>query len=449
MTQGVLQGRWDQWVVLRLYRAAFTLSIVLFVVVFPLWLFSAKRRATLFKRLGWQRYPRGGASRQKPVWIHALSIGELLSAGSLIQRLRHELGDRPLYLSVSTASAFAMAHDRFSRQCDGIFYFPYDLQCSVNRSLDAVDPALIVLIETDIWPGFLAEVRRRGIPCCLVNGRLSPESFRAYRRFPLLFEPCLKTFRAIYPQSPREAQRFLAVGVTPEHLRYTGNLKFDVAAAVPDIDAVAALRQEFFVSPGTRILIAGSTHPGEEEIVRSCFLRLGTRFPELRLIVVPRRPDRGTEVLDLFQQGGHEAALASRLERSTRVVVVDRMGYLSRLYTLADIAVIGGSFVAQGGQNPIEPAACGTPVIFGPDMHDFPDVAAWLLAAGGAIQAQNENDLFAACQRLLSNPEEARGMGERARTVVKEHEGATGRVVQDLLGLLGEDEAVLSTEACP
>ena len=436
MSGGVLQGRWRHWMLLKLYRVVFTLAIFLFVILFPLWLFSAKRRATLFKRLGWQPYPPSKPSFGKPVWIHALSIGELLSAGSLIQSLRRELGDRPMYLSVSTASAFAMAQDRFSRFCDGIFYFPYDVTFAVDRCLDAVDPALIVLVETDIWPGFLNEVRRRRISCVLVNGRLSPDSFRLYRGLRLLFQSSFNTFDGIYPQSAGEAQRFLALGIAPDRLRHRGNLKFDVAASVPDRTVVAALQQEFFVSPDSRILIAGSTHRGEEEIVRSCFLRLRSRFPTLRLIIVPRRPDRGTEVLQLFQQDGTEAVLASRQSRSTPVVVVDRMGYLSRLYALADVAVVGGSFVPQGGQNPIEPAACGKPVLFGPDMHDFPDVAAWLLKAGGAIQAENERDLFAACERMFSDPEEARAMGERARGVVKEHQGTTERVVQDLVGFL-------------
>ena len=436
MRGGILQGRWRHWLFLRLYRTAFTLAILLFVVLFPLWLFTAKRRATLFKRLGWQPYPQPKPSSGKPVWIHALSIGELLSAGSLIQSLRRELGDRPLYLSVSTASAFAMAQDRFPQFCDGMFYFPYDVAFAVDRCLDAVDPALIVLVETDIWPGFLDDVRRRRIPCVLVNGRLSPDSFRLYRGLHLLFESAFDTFDGIYPQSTGEAQRFLAVGVAPDRLRHHGNLKFDVAASVPDPDVVEDLRAEFFVSPDSRILIAGSTHRGEEEIVRSCFLRLRSRFPTLQLIIVPRRPERGIEVLQLFQQDGTETAIASRLGRSTPVVVVDRMGYLSRLYALADVAVVGGSFVPQGGQNPIEPAACGKPVLFGPDMRDFPDVAAWLLKAGAAIQAENEHDLFAACDRLLSDPAEAREMGERARAVVEEHQGTTGRVVQDLVDFL-------------
>ena len=432
-----MQRRWHQWMLLRLYRAAFTLVIVLFVIAFPLWVFSPKRRATLLKRLGWQQYPHPKPASQKPVWLHALSIGELLSAGSLIRRLRQELGERPLYLSVSTASGFAMAHERFTQSCDRILYFPYDVSLAVKWCLNAVDPALIVLIETDIWPGFLADVRRRQIPCLLVNGRVSPGSFRTYSRLRLLFEPAFNTFHAIYPQSAGEAQRYGALGAAPERLRHTGNLKFDVAAGV-ESTPLAALREEFLVTPESRVLIAGSTHRGEEEVIRACFLRLRTRFPSLRLIVVPRRPERGIEVLQLFQQDGTEAALVSAFNRPTPVLVVDRMGYLSRLYALADVAVVGGSFVPKGGQNPIEPAACGKPVLFGPDMHDFPDVAAWLLKGRGAIQVANESELFAACDRLLSDPEEARAMGERARNVVREHQGATERVVQDVVGLLAK-----------
>jgi 3-deoxy-D-manno-octulosonic-acid transferase len=230
----------------------------------------------------------------------------------------------------------------------------------------------------------------------------------------------------------------LAIGVNPERLRRPGNLKFDVAAALPASHAVAAIRQELFIPADARILIAGSTHQGEEELIRSCFLRLRSRFPDLQLIVVPRRPERGSEVRSLFQADALHTALASELDRPATVVVIDRIGYLSRLYALAEVAVIGGSFVPQGGQNPIEPAAWAKPVLFGPDMHDFPDVAAWLLNAGGAIQAANEADLYEACDRLLSDPEAARAMGQQARAVVTQHQGATDRVAQEVVVLLSE-----------
>ncbi len=430
--------RWHQRVILAIYRAGFSLAILLYLLLLlPVWVLTTKRRKTLLKRLGWQDYPRTAQSTRKPVWIHALSVGEVLSAGSLIENLRRAIGDRPLYLSVSTLSGFAIATERFSRFCDGLFYFPYDVAFSVKRSLNRINPTLFVLVETDIWPGFLAELRRRQIPCLLVNGRLSPDSFRAYRFCRVLFEPAFNTFRWVYPQSPGEAARFLALGLEPARLRSTGNLKFDVALSIPGEEALAALRQELNFPTDSRVMIAGSTHPGEEEMFRSVFFRVREEFPHLRLIIVPRRPERGSEVLNLFRNDPVEVSLLSRPNGSTPVVVVvDRMGYLSRLYSLADVAVVGGSFVPKGGQNPIEPAACGKPVLFGPDMHDFPDVSRWLLEAGGAVQVRNEQELYTECRRLLVNPQQARIMGDRARRVVTENEGTTGKVVRDIVSVV-------------
>jgi 3-deoxy-D-manno-octulosonic-acid transferase len=429
--------RWHQQVILGIYRAGFTLAVFLYVVLlFPVWVLTTKRRKTLLKRLGWQDYPQAVHSPHKPVWIHALSVGEVLSAGSLIEQVRRALGDRPLYLSVSTLSAYAIATERFSRFCDGLFYFPYDVVFAVTRCLNQVEPALFVLVETDIWPGFLSELRRRQIPCLLVNGRLSRESFRAYRFLRVLFEPAFNTFRWVYPQSSGEADRFLALGLEPVRLRSTGNLKFDVALTIPGEDALVALRQELNIPSESRVVIAGSTHPGEEEMIRSVFLRLREEFPHLRLILVPRRPERGAEVLNLFRNDGVEASLLSKPTGSTPVVVViDRMGYLSRLYALADIAVVGGSFVPKGGQNPIEPAACGKPILFGLDMHDFPDVSRWLSDAGGAVQVRNEQELYAECRRLLADPQQARMVGDRARRIVTDNQGTTVKIVRDIMSV--------------
>jgi len=253
----------------------------------------------------------------------------------------------------------------------------------------------------------------------------------------MLFEPAFNTFRWVYPQSPGEAARFLALGLEPARLRGTGNLKFDVALSIPGEEALASLRQEINFPSDSRVMIAGSTHPGEEEMIRSVFFRMREEFPNLRLIIVPRRPERGSEVLNLFRNDPVEVSLLSRPNGSTPVVVVvDRMGYLSRLYSLADVAVVGGSFVPKGGQNPIEPAACGKPVLFGPDMDDFPDVSRWLLEAGGAVQVRNEQELYAECRRLLVNPQQARIMGDRARRVVTENQGTTVKIVQEIVSAI-------------
>jgi 3-deoxy-D-manno-octulosonic-acid transferase len=438
MRETPVQLRWHQRIALTLYQVCFPLGLLLFVAVFPVWIFSRKRRQTIFKRLGWQEYPQSPRPSLKPVWIHALSIGELLSAGSLIEEVRRAIGKRPTYVSVSTLSAFAIASERFNRFYDSLFYLPFDVPFAVKRCLNKVNPDLFVLIETDIWPGFLSELRERRIPCLLINGRLSPRSFRNYNFFRILFEPAFNTFRWVYPQSSGEAERFLAIGLEPAKVRITGNLKFDVALSVPAEDALAELRSEFNIPQGSRVLIAGSTHPGEEDMIRSCFLRLRAKFPSLQLILVPRRPERGRELLHLFRHDGFHITLLSEPSCSNPVVLIgDRLGYLSRLYALAEIAIVGGSFVPKGGQNPIEPAACGKPVVFGPDMQDFPDVSRWLLDAKGAVQARDEDDLFATCERLLADPQEARMMGDRARRVVTDNRGTTVKIVQDIRNVVG------------
>jgi 3-deoxy-D-manno-octulosonic-acid transferase len=371
------------------------------------------------------------------VWLHALSVGEVLSAGTLIQNLRTALGNRPLYLSVSTTAGFAVASEKFHSSCDALFYFPYDVAFAVRKCLNRIAPALFVLVETDLWPGFLVELRHRHVPSLLVNGRLSPESFRAYRILRMLIEPVFNTFRGVYPQSSGEAERFLALGLESNRLRHAGNLKFDVALSLPGEEALAELRQLLHLPSGVPVMIAGSTHPGEEELVRSVFHRLREEFPTLRLIVVPRHPLRAEEVMNLFREDGIPLGLLSKpSQASPVVVVVDRIGYLSRLYALADIAVVGGSFEPKGGQNPIEPAACGKPVLFGPDMHDFPDVSKWLIEAEGAVQVRDERDLFAQCRRLLGDPPSARRMGERARHVITENQGTTMKIVQDIVNLV-------------
>lgn len=411
----------------------------------PLLLFSRKRRKTLLPRLGMQRYPKASEHRRPltapnpldPVWVHALSVGELLSGVPLLRELRKSLPPRPLYLSVSTLAAHELAVEKLSAEMDGLFYFPYDLLLPVHRCLSRIHPALFLLIETDIWPGFLAALRRRKVPCWLLNARLSPSSFRFIRSLSALFVPALATFTRIYPQSAEEGQRFLNLGLDAQKIQHAGNLKFDLAGPLPSSDAVAPLRQDLGLGERDQVLLAGSTHPGEEAILHSAFLALREDFPELKLIVVPRHPTRAAEILHLFANEGLEVVLFSRRGAAMAdVVVVDRMGVLAGLYALADVTFVGGSLVNKGGQNPIEPAAAGKPVLFGPDMSDFPEVSRWLIEKGGAVSVQNPGDLIRECRRLLANPALATAIGNKARSVVDDHQGACRRIAADIIASL-------------
>ncbi len=260
---------------LMVYLAFINLAAPLVgLLLLPFLLLIRKRRKTLFPRLGFQRYPGPGHSPLKPVWVHALSVGELLSCIPLIRELRKILPPRPLVLSVSTLAARELAVAKLATEVDGLFYFPYDLIFSVRRCLRAMRPALFLLIETDIWPGFLAALRRRKIPCFLVNGRLSPASFRFSRRLSVLFLPAFDTFARIYPQSPEEMERFLALGLETGKMYGAGNLKFDLATPLPSWEAIAARRRDLGIGEHDPVLVAGSTHPGEEAVLRSVFLAL-------------------------------------------------------------------------------------------------------------------------------------------------------------------------------
>ncbi|MGA1238765.1 MAG: 3-deoxy-D-manno-octulosonic acid transferase [Limisphaerales bacterium] len=427
-----MKETWSQRFSFRAYQAAMHVGLPTGILLgLPWMLFKAKRRKTVFRRLGFQglEIPRGG---RRPLWVHALSLGETLSCVSLVKELRRVLEGRPLVMSVSTLSAREMAEERLGGVVDGIFYFPFDLVPSIGRVLGALDPAMVVLVETDIWPGFQRAIRLRGITEVLVNGRLSPGSYRSCRRFGALFTPALNSFDRIFPQSRGEAERYGSVGVEVGRLGSVGNLKFDVAGGVMDADALIQLRGECGLVESSRVVIAGSTHPGEEEQVLAALGRLRERWKDLRLVLVPRHPRRGAELQAMAEGRSLRVARWSRgpVGSGWDVLVVDVMGKLASLYQVADVAFVGGSLANKGGQNPIEPAATGKPVLFGPDMSDFPDISRELLELGAACEVSGAGQLAGKLEEILSDAELAERMGASGRAFVESHRGTTQRVVE-------------------
>lgn len=432
-------------------RAALVLYLGLLTPLLPLGLTLAapllccrqKRRRTLLPRLGLQPLPPADGDL-RPLWVHALSVGELLSASTLLQELHRRIRPRPLWLSVSTWTAHQVATSNLADAWDRLFFFPYDFLPAVRSVLRRVDPALLVLVETDLWPGFLHEVRRRGLPALLVNGRLSPRTFRRFQRGRALFLPALRSFERIYPQSDGEAGRYRQLGVEPERLGRLGNLKFDVAAQPVAPDTLEALRRRLGWTGSPPVWVAGSTHPGEETLVRDVFLRLRRSQPDLRLVVVPRHPHRGGEVSALFDQAGLTTHRYSQgpPPAPVEVVVVDALGVLRALYHVATFAYVGGSLTPRGGQNPIEPAAAGVPVLFGPDMSDFPDVAADLLAAGAAVEVRDAQAMRTVLEGWLRDPAERIRRGHAARALVARHQGITQHLVEAITARLDQTAAL-------
>jgi len=417
------------------------LALALALPFLPLFLLIRKRRLTMFQRLGVQGLPeRGEGVEWRPVWIHALSVGELISALKLIEKVRQRAGGRPVYVSVSTLEARELAASKLAGKVDGIFYFPYDVFFAVERVIRRVRPHTFVIVETDLWPYFLWRMECSGAAMYLVNTRLSPRTYKGYNRLRAIIEPCLARFRAIVPQSEDEILRFKDLGIRTRHMPFCGNLKYDAIGIEEARAQLEPIARQIPFAAGTPILIGASTHPGEEAVFFAAACKLRATFPDLRFICVPRHPGRGAAIARLAESLGLRTALISARPGESRsctdaeLLIVDTIGHLAGLQTLATVAFIGGSLIAEGGQNPIEAASFGIPIILGPDMTDFPEIAPALLDCGAAVTARNAEEIAAAAAELLRDPELARRRGAAGKAYIESHRDCLDRVVALVLG---------------
>ncbi len=402
------------------------LQIVVLIVFWPallaIVLLKSKYRRRIARRLGWGLpESRAAAPESGPViWLHALSVGEVTSALPLIAGLRRSFPRAVLTVSVSTETGECTARELLAGRVDHLLASPVDLRWVVSRFATRVQPDLFILVETDFWPNLLAVLKRRGVPCLLVNGRISQKSLDSYRKFPFFFRPMFQSFSHLCLQTERDRTNVASLGVAKERLHTLGNLKYDtpVRGEKPTSSIARLLPADDI------ILVAGSTHPGEEEILLSACTRLQTEFPRLYPVLVPRNPDRASEVLELAQKYGWKASRRSQVsEAGGEALVVDTIGELVDLYRHAHVAFVGGSLVKSGGHNPIEPAAMGIPVLFGPHMDDFGEIASDLVQAGGAEIVDNEAELTTALKRLLGDADRRRHMGELAANSVQRRRG--------------------------
>jgi 3-deoxy-D-manno-octulosonic-acid transferase len=394
------------------------------------------------------------AAESQAVWVHACSLGEVLAARALIAGLRERLPGRRLVVSTITRTGFDIARARLSGLVDGVFYFPFDLPGAVRRALDSVRPAAVVIVETEIWPNFLAECHRRAIPVAWVNGRVSDRAFSRYRFGRPLLTPLLRAARLFVMRSEEDARRIRSMGAPEGRVVVAGNLKYDrepaagqgkqpsAAEAARGLDALLGL------SGGGPLIVAGSTTEPEEEIVLAAF-ELVRRHPNLsgaRLLIAPRHPERFEEVAAMLEATGHRFARRSHPEPGggAEVILLDSIGELAATYALASAVFVGGSFARRGGQSILEPAAHARSAVVGPHMENFRDVLADFAAADAVVQISEEEPQAAArlladaWVRMLTRPEETRQMGLRAQAVLAKGSGATARTLAHLLPVLEE-----------
>jgi 3-deoxy-D-manno-octulosonic-acid transferase len=374
-----------------------------------------------------------------------LSVGEVLSAVPLVKALKNTKKNQSIFFSVSTRTGYEVASRRLTGIVDAIFFYPYDLPFSVRHVVKKIKPALVVIVETDIWPNFLHEMFLRKVPVLLINARLSKKSFGAYKRFDFFFRWMFSGFLKICVQSSLDAERFRLLGIPSDRILVTGNVKFDQDDTPISDDQIQSWRQRLKIAAGKKVWLAGSTHEGEEAVVKDVYIGRQRNFFDMILMVAPRDPRRAAAVARLFGLAGLSTALVSQLSSNNDaqpadVIIVDTIGDLRALYALADMAFIGGSLVNCGGHNPLEPAAFSKPVLFGPDMSDFSAIAQLLLESGGALQVSDAEELSAAVTLLIGNSPKADEVGRNAYRIFCENKGAVARNLEIIIDELSDNQ---------
>jgi 3-deoxy-D-manno-octulosonic-acid transferase len=416
--------------------------LVVLLVGAPWWLFrlatTEKYRDGVWERLGRVRALKGRSGRSL-IWVHAVSVGEVLAVSRLVKELDAALPDCFVAISTTTRTGQALARERFGS--NRVFYCPLDLPWAVNAHLNALQPRLFVLAETEFWPNLLDACFRRGIPVAVVNARISDRSWPRYRRLRWLWRPFLERINRVLAQSETDAERLKAIGCNPARVSVAGNLKFDVRTET-EAEATRILK---VLRQDMRLVVAGSTLDGEESALLETWPRLLAADPLLVLVLAPRHPERFGEVVRLLETSGMlwrrrsdwQGWAVDALEplKPGQIVLLDTIGELASVYSLAAIAFVGGSLVAAGGHNPLEPAQFGVPIVMGPHYANFRAIIDEM-RAHDAIRIAPKEDLARALIDSLQDRAAAEAMGERAKQVFEWQAGATGRCVEALRELL-------------
>jgi len=428
----------------------FAALMLLFPVILPVVLLVKKYRGRVLGRLGFglrRMLPEECAGRQR-IWVHALSVGEVRSCRPLLAALRKEFPQCCLLLSTTTATGGETAKT-FEQLVDAVIPFPFDLPFCVAYFVRLVHPDFFVLVETDFWPNFLLLLKRRGVPAFLVNGRISEKSSSAFIHYRRFFLPVFSSFCRLYMQTAGQAEAMLRLGVEKKKVSCLGNLKYD--AALEQVRAAAGKTSEKPVQKGEGpLLVAGSTHAGEEEIIFRFFVRLRHAFPDAVLVVAPRDIGRAGQLERLAIDCG--LAPKRRSERpssgSYTVLILDSFGELLSCYRESDMVFIGGSLVREGGHNPLEAAVFAKPVLFGPHMDDFNEISGDLLQEGGAVEVGGEDDLLRVATSLLKDEELLNKTGRAAGRTADARRGAALVLASDMRKVLAAGDGNANDPAC-
>lgn len=417
-------------------------NIVLLLLALPILaghllhgLLRGRRRRGVRERFGYYEQKRlSSFADKKTVWIHAVSVGETQAAVPLVKAFKRRFPDWAVVLTNVTETGHQVAQG--IAEVDQCLYFPYDFPWTMGRVFDQLKPQLVVIVETEIWPNFMRVAHRSGIPTVLVNGRISDRSFPRYRQLKFFIKPVLQQFTRFCMQSSLDAQRIEAMGAPADRIEVSRNLKFDMQIEGLCEQHPEETRRRFGIPSGSKVLVAGSTHAGEEEVVVDVYRRLLNTQPDLCLVLVPRHPDRCSVVGELLSS--YDLTYTRRSEigddpapmASGSVFLVDTIGELLQFYALADLVFVGGSLVPVGGHNILEAALLKKPVLFGPHMHNFKEISRLLVKAGGGLSVPDSEGFFGTVTELLADPGRCRDMGEKGYSLLEDNRGSTDRTLQ-------------------
>lgn len=417
-------------------------------LLYLLWRIVArgKSRQGLAERFGFlpKSLEELGRAEEPVVWVHAVSAGEVAAVEPIVHHLRQAEPHLRLVLSTVTPTGRALAQ-RKGLELDGLFYLPLDFPGISERVLSLLRPDLIVVAETELWPHLLAAAEERGVRTCLVNGRLSDRAFPRYRLARSLFAWVLRKFDLLCVQSDLDRDRFLALGADPERVVVLGNSKFDEDFPQVPAEEAAKWRQDLGFAQEQPILLAASTHPREEEMVLHCYHTLRAELPDLGLLLAPRHPERGETVEALIHSFGYACLRRSRPSEDSppaagdarvQVALLDTIGELTRVYSIATVVFMGGSLVPVGGHNFLQAMAQGKPVIFGPYMQNCRDLTDLALHAEAALQVRDAAGLTETARRLLTSEADCDLLAARAYSLLARNAGASRAMVERILPLL-------------
>jgi len=403
--------------------------LIFAIIYLPIYLFKGKLNHGFLNRFG---FLSPGLGSDRPIWVHAVSVGEAILVRGLINELRLKYPGKRIIISTVTVTGNKIAKS-IAIKNDLVVYLPLDFSFIVRKVIDKINPSVFIIAETEIWPNLISYLYKKKIPIITVNGRISDSSLKGYSVIKFLIKPILNKISLFCVQTQLDKERLLMLGANGERIKVTGNMKFDIIDREPKFKYS---RETFGLSSDKKLLVLGSSHRGEERIILDSYKELLIEFPNLRLVIAPRHPERAKEVAGLVSLYGFtpvlisKPSLISQIKEAIAVFILDTVGELKSFYAMADIVFVGGSLVRKGGQNILEPASLGKPVIFGPHMFNFREIVQLFLNKKAAIMVNDSEELKIKIKELLVNPKIGISLVEASRGVLSDNQGATERNIR-------------------